>query len=674
MTMNSDAVLSDQRAEALTIADHELLRPIAAGSYGEVWLARNAVGTLRAVKIVRRARFERAEDFEREFKGMQRFEPVSRGHEGLVDILQIGRSDDASWFYYVMELADSTSNQCSVNQYSVNATLPTAHTTPRPLTTDSLITDYSPRTLRCDLKTRGALTAEEVITLGLTLASALAHLHAQGLVHRDVKPSNILFVGGVPKLADAGLVAAIDDARSLVGTTGYIAPEGPGTPQADIFALGKVLYEAAFGKDRQDFPQLPSDFASRPEHARLLELNEVIAKACAHDTLERYQSAEEMRADLELLQRGESVKQKRTRERRWSVVKRICIPAALLLLTAAALVTLVRNNTSREASNHSNRRSKIQLANKEYDEGVRCSSRDNREGLAQGLAYFNSAIEIDPNFTMAYAGLFEVYIGGKELGLSPAEMWAQLRAIASKLVELDSTLAEAQAAQAWIEFLDWKWDKAEPRFLRAIQLNPKCAVAHMRYGFCLVFSGRADEGQKELLIAEDIDPILPKIKKNLGHVFYVKRQFREAIEQYQKAIDLEPSYTVAHESIGYAYRALGNYTNSFDEFEKYELRIGKDPGQVRKHFDELRRAYKKGGPRGYWLKCLEEARQSADLYSQAACYARLKNYDKSLGLLQTLYATNRPGLFPNLYWDDCWDPVHDDPRFIALLQKVGLKK
>src|SRR5688572_8056085 len=82
------------------IADHDLLRPIASGAYGEVWLARNAVGTFRAVKIVRQDQHASAESFEREFKGLQKFEPVSRGHEGLVDILALGLLPDNAGFYY----------------------------------------------------------------------------------------------------------------------------------------------------------------------------------------------------------------------------------------------------------------------------------------------------------------------------------------------------------------------------------------------------------------------------------------------------------------------------------------------------------------------------------------------------------------------------------------------
>ena len=105
---------------------------------------------------------------------------------------------------------------------------------------------YSPHTLRSDLE-HGHLPAARVLEIGLALTEALAHLHGKDLVHRDIKPSNIIFVGGRPKLADIGLVTDAGDARSIVGTEGYLAPEGPGTPQADIFALGRVLYEATTG-------------------------------------------------------------------------------------------------------------------------------------------------------------------------------------------------------------------------------------------------------------------------------------------------------------------------------------------------------------------------------------------------------------------------------------------
>ncbi len=386
------------------IPEHELERPIASGAYGQVWLARSALGTLRAVKIVRRDRFERAEDFEREWRGLQRFEPVSRTQDGLVDILQIGRQDD--WFYYVMELADAAAGQRSdgVLECGGNGAIAPSQHSNTPALHFSIA--YIPLTLRQMIRDRGALPAAEAVALGQRLASALTHLHAEGLVHRDVKPSNILFINGQPKLADAGLVAAVDDARSLVGTPGYIPPEGPGTPQADIYGLGKVLYEAAFGKDRQEFPQLPSDVATRPDHAVLLELNEIIVKACERDVRDRYQSANQIQGDLHLMRRGQSVLAKRRLQRHTKLLKRVCALGLLLVgisLGAGYVLHVIA------PPSHIPRLSPSKQANDEYTEARYFYSRNTAEALRKAIARFERAIEIDPKFTAAYGGLASCY-------------------------------------------------------------------------------------------------------------------------------------------------------------------------------------------------------------------------------------------------------------------------
>lgn len=290
------------------IPDHEILRLIGRGSYGEVWLARSVLGTLRAVKVVRRAEFDSPRPFEREFHGIQRFEPVSRSHEGLVDILQVGRNDADGYFYYIMELADPADPPSS----DFNA--------------------YRPRTLGADLTTRGRLPAAECVELFHSLGLALAHLHGAGLVHRDIKPANIIYVGGTVKFADIGLVSAADETGSFVGTEGFIPPEGSGTAAADIYSLGKVLYEAATGRDRKEFPALPLDAADLSANSGLLELNAVIVKACAAEPAQRHATAAAFAEDLGLLREGKSVKALRQNERRRAFGIRFA-PVAVVIFT-----------------------------------------------------------------------------------------------------------------------------------------------------------------------------------------------------------------------------------------------------------------------------------------------------------------------------------------------------
>jgi WD40 repeat protein len=286
------------------IPDHKLLRNIGRGSYGSVWLGRNLMGVYRAIKIVYRSAFKDGRPFERELSGIRKFEPISRSHEGFVDVLHIGQNEEAGCFYYVMELGDDVVRGQDIDPQT-----------------------YSPLTLSKRIGSHGRLPVADCVKLGLELSQALSELHRNGLVHRDVKPSNIVFSGGIPKLADIGLVAESNKELSYVGTEGFIPPEGPGSAQADIFSLGKVLYEAATGKDRMDFPELPPGFEKQQDATGFLELNDVILKACATKTEDRYATAWDMHADLVVLANGKSVKRLRALERGLARLKRAVVYA-----------------------------------------------------------------------------------------------------------------------------------------------------------------------------------------------------------------------------------------------------------------------------------------------------------------------------------------------------------
>lgn len=288
-----------------TIVDHEIIGMIGRGAYGEVWMGRTLTGSYRAVKVVWRIDYDNEDAFEREFAGIRHYEPISRIHPGLVDILQVGRNDEEGFYYYIMEIGDDVERGRDIDP-----------------------DNYRPRNFSAATK-GGRLPLEDCLRHGSRLADALHLLHENDLIHRDVKPSNVIFVNGEPRLADMGLVT-LSGQRSFVGTEGFVPPEGPGTPSADLYSLGMVLYEAATGKDRLDFPDLPSHLHTPLEARQWRLLNSVICKACAPRVEDRFKSGKEMAEALAVAVTGADDEVVRKRPGRW-----IHLAAVLAVLMVA---------------------------------------------------------------------------------------------------------------------------------------------------------------------------------------------------------------------------------------------------------------------------------------------------------------------------------------------------
>jgi serine/threonine protein kinase/Tfp pilus assembly protein PilF len=681
----------------LRVPDHELIRRIGSGAYGEVWLARNVVGTLRAVKVVHRCNFSEAYPFEREFKGIQKYEPISRGHEGLIDILQIGRNDEAGYFYYVMELADDAAQNRKPeigNPKEARNSKAETSAEDQPIRTAGFgfpsdfglrNSDlYSPRTLRHDLKQHGRLTPNECLRIGLMLSSGLEHLQQQGLVHRDIKPSNIIFVNGAPKLADIGLVADVDEARSFVGTVGFIPPEGPGTAQADVYGLGKVLYEMLTGKDRQEFPALPDEFlgSTRDSCGRLrpgasgeatferrlwTELNQITLRACESDTRRRYPSAQAMHDELALWERGQSVKRKRAVDRCLGVFKNALLMAVLL---AAILGGTRFASKALFPAEYGHKPSSNDEATDLYKRGWYVYQKKTEANMKLAIARFEEAIAKDPKYAAAHAALANSYCWS--LGdLRPD--YGKAREHAEKALALDRKLPEAHKALALLKWLDeWDFPNSEEEFKLAINLAPHDAAVHEMYGCYLLSMGRVSESIKELKEAEWLDGISLSIPGLLAGAYSCNNQDELAVKGYKYLIAMEtnaPSF--AYFGLASLYEDRGEFLSAISLNEQWHQLNGENAEAVAQKYDALREAFGTGGPRGYWEKQIKWAEdEDQDHYTQARFYARVGNKEKAFELLEITRAEHDASIVVKLRTDPAMETLRSDPRYAQLLKEL----
>jgi TolB-like protein/DNA-binding winged helix-turn-helix (wHTH) protein len=294
------------------------------------------------------------------------------------------------------------------------------------------------------------------------------------------------------------------------------------------------------------------------------------------------------------------------------------------------------------------------------------------EALKKSIEYFNQAIEKDTGFALAYAGLADSYVVPAS-GLSPIEAMPKAKAAAMRALELDETLAEAHASLARVlSVYDWDWTGAEKEYKRAIELNPRYAIAHQWYGGCLAAMGRRNESIVERKRAQELDPLSLIINFELGVALYYARDYDQAIEQFQKTLELDKNFPPAHNSLSVVYGQKGMFGEAIAGFKiAIPMKGGSEIS-----LGGLGHVYAVSGKTMEARKVIEKLKQLSEqeyvpATSIALVYAGLGEKDQAIAWLDKGYE-QRAFQMQWLKIEPRWDSLRSDPRFQYLMRRVGL--
>jgi DNA-binding SARP family transcriptional activator len=312
-----------------------------------------------------------------------------------------------------------------------------------------------------------------------------------------------------------------------------------------------------------------------------------------------------------------------------------------------------------------------------YLRGRYCWNKRTEEGLKKGIEYFRQAIEIDPCYALAYAGLADSYVVLGSFGVSalaPEEAFPRAKEAATRALEIDETLAEAHASLAFcLESYDWDWAAAHREFTRAIELKPDCTTAHHWYGLeYLTAMGRLDEAFAEIKQAHELEPLSLSINTDFGFLPYLMRQYDEAIDAYRKALELDQSFVYTHWKLGLAYEQKAMYEEAIAEFQKAIALSGGSAQAI----VLLGHAYAVSGKKKEALKVLDELGELSkhryvSSYRVAAIYLGLGETERAFEWLERA-AHERDGWLVWLNVDPVFDHLRSHPRFTDLVRRVGL--
>lgn len=295
------------------------------------------------------------------------------------------------------------------------------------------------------------------------------------------------------------------------------------------------------------------------------------------------------------------------------------------------------------------------------------------EGLQQSIDFFNQAIDKDPRYALAYAGLADAYGLLADFNVLPTrEVTPKLQSAAAKALDLDNTLAEAHTSLAWANFHVWDWGGADREFKRALELNPRYATAHLWYGEYLSALGRFDDAQAEINRALEQNPLSAETSLALATRSYYARQLDAAIEQGQKVLGMDSNYVPAHVLLGRIYAQKGSSEESLAEFHKaldlsegdtnelaalgYAEAVSHRERDARKTLDELTQRSRDTYVQPMWIAVIELA---------------LGDRNQAFDWLEKAYS-DRSWWLVDLKVDPFFDAVRTDPRYTDLLRRVGL--
>jgi tetratricopeptide (TPR) repeat protein len=294
--------------------------------------------------------------------------------------------------------------------------------------------------------------------------------------------------------------------------------------------------------------------------------------------------------------------------------------------------------------------------------------------LQKAIEYFNQAIEKDPCYALAYAGLANSYVILPAFGLSAKEKHQKAQQATIKALEFDSTLAEVHAVLGQIKENQFDWMNAESEYKRAIELNPSYPTAHQWYSGLLVTLGRFDDAIAEARRAAELDPLSLIINYSLGWTLYCMRQYDQAIDQCNKGIELDPNFPWSYYPRGMVAEVQGRLDEAIKDYQKARLLSHNDPTTL----GDIGRCCARTGRKDDALKTLRELPEYykkgySISYAMANVYYGLGDTEKTFEWLERSIR-DQEGIITDISSNPLWDNLRLDPRFIALLKKIGLGK